>query len=248
MKVSVITTCLNSEKTITKTILSVLSQDYSNVEYIIIDGGSKDDSINKIKKYADKINVIVSEKDDGMYYAMNKGIALASGELIGILNSDDVFFHQNVISNVVESIKRNSSDCVYGDLIYCNEKGKVVRYWKSGSCNIKKFKFGWMPPHPTFFVKKNIYNNLGLFNVDFKSAADYELMLRLLYKHKINASYVPEVLVKMQIGGKSNKSLKNRLIANLEDKKAWDVNNIKRPFYTQYLKPFLKIPQYLKKY
>ena len=110
MKVSIITTCLNSEKTIKKTILSVLSQDYSNVEYIIIDGGSKDDTMNKIKKYADKIKVIISEKDDGMYYAMNKGISLSSGELIGILNSDDVFFHKNVISNVVQSIKRNSSD------------------------------------------------------------------------------------------------------------------------------------------
>ena len=248
MKVSIITTCFNSEKTIEKTIVSVLSQDYSDIEYIIIDGDSKDNTISKVRKYENKINIILSEKDSGMYYAMNKGISLASGDLIGILNSDDVFLNKNVISKVVKSIKLNSSDSVYGDLIYCNAKDKIVRYWKSGFCNIKKFKFGWMPPHPTFFVKKNIYNDLGLFNVDFKSAADYELMLRLLYKNKINVSYVPEVLVKMKIGGKSNKSLKNRLIANLEDKKAWDVNNIKRPFYTQYLKPLLKIPQYLKKY
>jgi len=248
MKVSIITTCFNSEKTIEKTIVSVLSQDYSDIEYIIIDGDSKDNTISKVRKYENKINIILSEKDSGMYYAMNKGISLASGDLIGILNSDDVFLNKNVISKVVKSIKLNSSDSVYGDLIYCNAKDKIVRYWKSGFCNIKKFKFGWMPPHPTFFVKKNIYNDLGLFNVDFKSAADYELMLRLLYKNKINVSYVPEVLVKMKIGGKSNKSLKNRLIANLEDKKAWGVNNIKRPFYTQYLKPLLKITQYLKKY
>ncbi len=247
MKVSIITTCFNSEKTITDTIFSVLNQTYSNIEYIIIDGASQDSTLDKINKYANKINILVSEPDQGMYYAMNKGISLASGDLIGILNSDDLFYNNQVIDKVVKCIKNDNSDAVYGDLIYFNNN-KITRYWKAGNLSIKKMKFGWMPPHPTLFVKKNIYDKFGLFDVSFKTSADYELILRFLLKHNINVSYIPDVLIKMKTGGQSNRSIKNRIKANIEDKRAWNVNNLKMPFYTRYLKPVLKINQYLKKY
>ena len=247
MKVSIITTCFNSEKTITVTIFSVLNQTYSNIEYIIIDGSSKDSTLDKINKYANKINILVSEPDQGMYYAMNEGISLASGDLIGILNSDDLFYNNQIIDKVVTCIKNDNSDAVYGDLIYFNNN-KITRYWKAGNLSIKKMKFGWMPPHPTLFVKKNIYDKFGLFDVSFKTSADYELILRFLLKHNINVSYIPDVLIKMKTGGQSNRSIKNRIKANIEDKRAWNVNNLKMPFYTRYLKPVLKINQYLKKY
>ena len=247
MKVSIITTCFNSEKTITDTIFSVLNQTYSNIEYIIIDGASKDSTLDKINKYASKVNIVVSEPDQGMYYAMNKGISLASGDLIGILNSDDLFYNNQVIDKIVKCIKNDNSDAVYGDLIYF-KNNKITRYWKAGNLSIKKMKFGWMPPHPTLFVKKNIYDKFGLFDVSFKTSADYELILRFLLKHNINVSYIPDVLIKMKTGGQSNRSIKNRIKANIEDKRAWNVNNLKMPFYTRYLKPLLKINQYLKKY
>lgn len=248
-KISIITVCFNSEKTIEDTIQSVLQQSYSNIEYIILDGLSTDRTMDIIKKYEDQISTIRSEKDEGMYDAINKGIQLASGEVIAILNSDDFYINENTIANVMQTFKISKADSVYGDLFYVDsvETDKIKRYWKSGKFKASNFLYGWMPPHPSFFVKKKIYEQNGNFNLSLKSAADYELMLRFLYKNRISTYYLNKVLVKMRVGGMSNVSFKNRLRANKEDKKAWEINKINPKFYTLYIKPIRKVLQFIKK-
>lgn len=247
MKVSIITVSYNSERTIEKTIQSVISQDYNTIEYIIIDGKSTDNTIEICKKYANKISIIISEKDNGIYDAMNKGIALASGDIIGILNSDDWYANDHVISDVVNEILKTKADALYGDLIYVNEKNltKAKRYWKSGKFKKNKFKFGWMPPHPTVFIKKVLYEKFGTFNLTLKSAADYELMLRFFFKNNIIPCYLPKVITIMRLGGKSNATISNRVKANQEDRIAWKINNLKPNLFTLSLKPIRKIPQFL---
>jgi len=248
MKVSIITTCKNSESTIEDTIKSVISQDYSDIEYIIIDGGSTDRTLEIIKKYQNKISKFISEQDSGFYYAINKGIGFASGDIIANLNSDDFYSGPSVISKVVNTFKSNSAEGVYGDLHYVEKENtsKIIRNWKSGKYKPGMFLKGWMPPHPTFFVLREIYNKYGLFNTSFKSAADYELMLRFIQKHKIRIAYLPEVIVKMRVGGKSNVTIRNRINANIEDRRAWKINNLKPGFFTLFMKPLLKINQYWK--
>jgi glycosyltransferase len=246
LKISIITVCYNSAETIEKTIQSVISQDYNNVEYIIIDGQSTDNTLHIIEKYKSQISKVISEKDDGIYFAINKGIAAATGDIIAILHADDFYLNNQIIPNVVRTIESKGTDTLYGDLQYVdrNDTSKIIRNWKSGAYNVDAFLKGWMPPHPTFFVKKSCYEKYGVFNTSLKSAADYELMLRLLYKHNSSTTYIPEVLVKMRVGGKSNVSLINRLKANREDKKAWELNELKPSIFTFILKPLSKIGQY----
>jgi glycosyltransferase len=248
-KVSIITVCFNSASTIEDTIQSVVSQTYPNLEYIIIDGKSTDNTLDVLNKYKAGISQVVSEKDEGLYDAINKGIELATGSILNILNSDDLYQDDHVITNMVECIEKDQLDGCYADLVYVaqNDTSKVVRTWKSGHYKEGMFFKGWMPPHPTFFVKKEIYNQLGLFDLQFNSAADYELMLRFIHKNKIALGYLPRVTVRMRMGGLSNASLKNRLKANNEDKKAWKINEIKPKFYTLFFKPLSKIGQFLKK-
>ena len=247
MKVSIITVCYNSGKTIEDTIKSVLKQSYQNIEYIIIDGQSKDNTLQIVNEYKNQISKIVSEPDKGMYDACNKGIKMASGDIIAILNSDDVYTNEKVIENVVEKFKLDNKDTLYADLKYvaADDLSNVVRYWKSGLFKRGKFLFGWMPPHPTFFVKKEVYQKYGLFNTKFRSAADYELMLRFLFKNKVSVSYLPKVAVLMREGGISNVSIKNRFRANSEDKEAWGINDLESFFFTTWLKPVRKLPQFL---
>ena len=248
MKVSIITVSFNSEKTIIDTIQSVLSQDYKDIEYIIIDGLSKDNTINIVNSFGDKISKFVSEKDKGLYDAMNKGIDLATGEVIGFLNSDDFYANGQVISKIVKTFQKET-DAVYADLVYvaAQDKLKITRTWKSGTYVSGSFLKGWMPPHPTFFVRKSIYQQYGKFTDKLRSAADYELMLRFIHKHKINLAYLPEVIVHMRAGGTSNASLKNRIKANREDKLAWKMNDLKPSPLTFIRKPFSKITQFFKK-
>ena len=248
LKVSIITACYNNESTIESTIQSVLNQDYKNIEYIVIDGLSTDKTLDIVKKYSDKIIRIVSEKDKGMYDALNKGIALAGGDVIGFLHADDFYPDQTVISKVVKRLENAQADAVYGDLQYVdkNDVLKVTRNWKAGEYSEGYFFNGWMPPHPTFFVRKNCYEKLGVFNISLMSASDYELMLRFIHKNKIKVSYVPEVLVKMRVGGKSNITLANRIKANREDRQAWRLNGLTPRFYTLILKPLSKIFQFMK--
>lgn len=249
MKVSVITAVFNGAKTIQDCIKSVSGQIYPNIEHIIIDGGSTDGTLEVIKRYTEKRVNIVSEPDNGIYDALNKGIRQASGEVIGLLYSDDFYAHDRVIEKVADIFMKYNIDSCYGDLQYVdkNNPDKVIRYWKSSQYRHGKFKYGWMPPHSTFFVKKEIYNKYGYFNTNFKIAADYELMLRFLEKHKISTYYTPEVFIKMRIGGTSNRNIKNLIIKSNEDYRAWKVNNLNGGFYTILLKNLCKIPQFFKK-
>ena len=244
MKISVITVCLNSEKTIEKAIQSVLAQKHSDIEYIIVDGKSSDKTLAVIDKFKSGISKVVSEKDKGIYFALNKGIDLATGEVIGILHADDFYADQNVLTKVAKTFSETKCDSMYADLQYMKEDEKVFRNWKSGEYKEGLFLKGWMPPHPTFFIKKSCYEKFGKFNIDFVSAGDYELMLRMIHKNKISVAYLPEVIVKMRVGGKSNASLMNRIKANREDRLAWKINNLKPGILTLTFKPLSKLKQF----
>ncbi len=247
MKVSVITISYNAADTLEDTVLSVLGQTYNDLEYIVIDGASDDGSIAIIDKYRDKIDRVVSEPDEGIYFAMNKGVKMATGDVIAILNADDTYASDTIIEKVVSQLKVTKTDSLYGDLHYVDRirAGNVVRRWKAGKFVRSFFLKGWMVPHPTFFVKKEVYEKYGLFNTDLTTSADYEFMVRVLYKENISTTYMPEVMVKMKRGGQSNLSLQNRIRANKEDRLAWDLNGVKPETFTFIKKPFRKISQFL---
>jgi glycosyltransferase involved in cell wall biosynthesis len=248
VKISIITVSYNAAATIEDTIQSVLNQSYKNIEYVIIDGGSSDGTQAIIEKYSDRISYYVSEPDGGIYFGMNKGVIACTGDFIGILNADDVYASKTVISDVVELLQTAKTNTLYGDLEYVTEKNLnvVLRKWTSGIFERKKFLRGWMPPHPTFFVQKELYLKYGSFNTSFKISADYELMLRFLFNNGLSAVYLPQTLIKMRVGGVSNSSLKNRLQANREDRRAWKINNLTPKWYTLFAKPASKVMQFLK--
>ncbi len=249
MKVSVITISYNSALTIEDTIRSVLEQDYEHLEYIIIDGASTDGTLNIIDKYKSQVSRIISEPDKGIYNAMNKGLKLATGDVISILNSDDTFAHPCAVSKMVSKLIETNADTCYGDLVYVQRDNpeKRLRYWRAGEYAPNCFLNGWMPPHPTFFAKAELYKKYGGFNESLKISADYELMLRMLYRNGASTTYLPEVVVKMKAGGMSNSSLRNRIAANREDRLAWKINGLKPNFYTFQLKPLSKLKQFIKR-
>ena len=249
MKISIITIAYNSAETIEATIQSVIAQDYTDVEYIIIDGASKDATMDVVDRYRDQVAVVVSEPDQGIYDAMNKGVARATGEIVGILNSDDFYADNTVLSNVVRRFKESGAEAVYADLVYVERDNpdKVVRYWKSKPYKPGMFRKGWMPAHPPFFLKNECYRTHGTYSTELRSAADYELMLRMLEKHKISAVHLPRVLTKMRVGGQSNVSLKNRIRANMEDRQAWKMNGLTPAWYTLTVKPLSKLSQFIRK-
>jgi glycosyltransferase len=258
MKVTLITVSYNSARTIADTIASVQQQTYKDIEYIVVDGNSSDGTIEIVKQFLDSakdvsqdsakgvVTKFLCERDKGIYDAMNKGIALATGEIIGVLNSDDFYCSNDVIENVVRAFEENETDCLYGDLNYVDpiDTSKIVRKWRSGAYLRENFLKGWMPPHPTFFVKKSCYDSFGTFDTQFKSAADYELMLRFLFKELCSAQYLPKVMIHMRAGGVSNVSLKNRIRANREDRLAWKTNGLKPKWFTLLRKPLSKLTQY----
>ncbi len=244
MKVSIITPSFNSAETLEDTIKSVLTQNYSEIEYILIDGGSTDETLEIISRYENKISKFISEKDTGIYNAMNKGLALATGDIVGILNSDDIYSSEEVILTIVKEIQEKRVDCVWGDLVYVNKENKVIRRWQSSEYENGAFQKGWHPPHPTFFVKKDIYKKYRMFNESLSIAADYELMLRFLEKYKIKSSYISQELVKMRIGGKSNKNILNIARANYECYKAWRINKLRVNPLNLLMKPISKVKQY----
>ena len=248
MKISVITAVYNNESTIEDALISVLSQTHDDIEYIVIDGKSTDETLNIIKKYEDKIDTLVSESDSGIYDALNKGIKNATGDVVCFLHSDDIYEDAHVLTKVNTLFEKENVDSVYGDLVYVNKENinKVVRYWKSGEYSNSKLKNGWMPPHPTFFVKKEVYDKHGGFDTSFRIAADYDTVLRFLGVEKISIAYLPEVLIKMRLGGESNKSLANLKKKTLEDIKALRKNNI-GGYLTILMKNISKIPQFFTK-
>ncbi|MDG2330703.1 MAG: glycosyltransferase family 2 protein [Flavobacteriales bacterium] len=246
MKVSIVTICFNSAETIRTALKSVIAQSYPDIEYIIVDGKSKDNTLSIVNEYKESIAKIISEEDDGIYDAMNKGVKAATGDVIGILNSDDLYANEHVVSNMVKAI--SDADAVYADLVYVSRKdtNQVTRAWRAGVYKKGLFKKGWMPPHPTFFVKKSCYDNYGYYSTELNSSADYELMLRLIHKHEISVNYFPETIVKMRVGGQSTISIKNRLAANKEDRRAWEMNGL-QPGIATIRKPLSKLSQFLRK-
>ena len=248
--ISIITPTYNAEATIGDCLVSINGQKNTFIEHIVIDGGSEDRT-GDILKASGHFTHFVSEPDNGIYDAMNKGLYLATGEIVGILNADDFYAHEKVLANVLKVFEDSSVNACYGDLQYIDydNTDKVVRHWRSGEyTSPKQFYWGWMPPHPTFFVRKRVYEKYGLFNLELGSAADYELMLRFAVRHKIKVAYLPEVLVQMRVGGASNKSLKNRLTANQMDRKAWRVNGLMPYPWTLWLKPLRKVPQWFSRH
>lgn len=271
-KISIITATYNVQQTI-QTCLDSLHQQTLPFENIIIDGLSSDSTLEIVKTQSPESRII-SEKDNGLYDALNKGIKAASGDVVGILHADDFFADDEVLARVSEVFEDPSVDACYGDLVYVAEASgdplsviskqenceqdrsqitdhgsrfSIKRYWRSGTYDPRKFYWGWMPPHPTFFVRKSVYEKYGLFNLELGTAADYELMLRFLLKHQIRCKYIPEVLVKMRVGGMSNASLGNRLRANRNDREAWRVNGLRPYPWTVALKPLRKISQWLRR-
>ena len=242
--ISIITVCFNAEQTIERCILSVINQSFSNIEYIIIDGGSTDNTLNIIDKYRHKIKIVVSEADNGIYDAMNKGIKIAKGEIVGMLNADDFFADENILLNVAKAFKLNNPDLLYGDLDYVDNSNKVIRSWKSGKYSNGIFNLGWMPPHPTFYCKRIYFEKLGYYSLNYGTAADYELMVRFLHLNKLSVFYLKLIMVKMEIGGASNNSIYNRIKVIKNDYKAMVKNGIMFPLVSIFLKPLRKIVQY----
>jgi len=246
MKVSIITATYNSERTILDTLNSLEQQSYRNIEYIIVDGASTDNTVNLIKEKGIRVTHIVSEPDQGIYDALNKGIKLATGDIVGFLHSDDIFASETVIEDIVATFKLSNSDAVYGDLKYVsqNDLSKVIRLWKSGDYQLSRIKSGWMPPHPTFFMKRKLYDKFGYFDLSFKIAADYDSLLRYLWINKVSLAYLPKVITLMRVGGASNRSLANIIKKTQEDVRALSKNNV--PIAKAIiLKNLSKIPQFI---
>lgn len=234
MNISIITATYNSEYTVQDCINSINRQSYKNIEQIFIDGASKDNTLDKIKSTSTRINKIISEPDKGIYDAMNKGIQNATGDIIGILNSDDLYANYTILEEIVAEFETKNVDCVHADLYYVDktDTNKIIRHWKSSEFQKGAFQKGWHPAHPTFFVKKEVYEKYGLFNLDFKLAADFELMLRFLEKYNISSSHIKKPIVRMRLGGATSKNIQNIIKQNFECYNAFKENNIKvSPLY-----------------
>lgn len=248
MKISIITICFNSGETIEDTIKNVFSQTYKNIEYIVVDGVSKDNTMSILDRYKDKIDILISEPDNGIYDAMNKGIELASGDIIGILNSDDLFYDDEVLNDVMNNfIEYRDLDIVYGDLVYVSNVNvnKVIRKWISLDYFYSFFDKGNVPPHPSLFLKKSVYLKAGKFNLSLKLAADYEFMLRIFKKFNFKTKYINKTFVRMRLGGASNKNVLNILNQNIEILKAWKINNLKVPLMLMPLRLYKRLIQFV---
>ena len=249
MKVSIITVVYNNKDTIRDAIDSVLNQKYEDIEYIVIDGNSTDGTIDVIHSYGDKITTFISEPDTGIYDAMNKGIRLATGDVVGILNSDDFYIDDEVIGRIVREFEGKGVDSVFADLVYVKPDNlqKHIRRYSSKTFKPSKFAYGWMPAHPTFFVKKEYYDKYGLYKIDYEIAADYELLIRFLHKYKLTYSHIDAVLTVMRVGGVSTSSLKSNWILNKEILRACHENDIKTSLTKIYSKYPKKIMELFKK-
>lgn len=249
MKISVVTAVYNRQETIADAIQSVACQTCRDLEYVVVDGLSNDGTADIVEKHRDVIHQSIREKDSGIYDALNKGINASTGDVVGFLHADDLFVDSDVITRVKQKFTSGNYDAVYSDLTYVafDDLDRIIRYWCSGDYSRRKFWFGWMPPHPTVYVRREIYEQFGSYRIDHGSAADYECMVRLMVKNQIRVGYIPNVAVKMRVGGESNASIKNRLKANEADRKAWEENGLKPPFGLRFTKPLSKLPQYIRR-
>ncbi|MBK9175769.1 MAG: glycosyltransferase [Flavobacteriales bacterium] len=231
MKVSLITVCRNAAPVIAETLNSVLTQTHTDIELILIDGASTDGTVEILEGYRAKLGALVSEPDKGIYDAMNKGLARATGEVIGFVNAGDLLMSPETIAQVVAAFKRSHADAVYGDIIMVDEKDifRVHRTWLSGTYHRENFRKGWMPPHVGTFIRKSVYDRFGHFNTDLRIGADYEILLRFLYKHQIATIHLREVLVRFRLGGMSNGNVRQILQANREVRRSWSLNGLKAP-------------------
>ena len=247
MKISIVTVSFNSAKTIEFTIKSVLNQTYENIEYIIIDGGSQDSTLNILQNFKDKISIIVSEPDKGIYDAMNKGIRMASGDVIGVLNSDDLYADQNVINDVMKCfISDQELDIIYGNLVYVRQfdTDKIVRKWHSKCYCDNFFESGNVPPHPTLYLRSHVFHQAGTFDLQYKLAADYEFMLRIFKKHNFKSLHIQRLIVRMRLGGATNKNLINILNGNKDILRSWKNNGLKAPIALMPLRIIKRLRQF----
>lgn len=248
MKISIVTPVFN-EPRVGRALDSVFDQRHDHtLEAIVIDGGSHATTLDVLERYRTRLSVLESEPDGGIYEAMNKGIHRATGDVIGILNADDRYAHADVLGKVADTFERYDDVHVcYGNMVYMDDAGHACRYWRAGANLRYKWYVGWRPPHPTFFVRRQVYETHGLFNLDYRIASDYEMQLRLLFMHRLASIYLDQVLVHMAPGGNSNKSLRNVARANLEVRRAWRRNNLRGGLLVPMLKPISKFPQFLRR-
>ena len=245
MKVSIITSCYNRAATIRSAIESVLAQDYNDIEFIVVDGSSTDGSLDIIREYVDRISIIISEPDHGMYEAINKGIRVATGEIIGLLHSDDFFYDNGVIGRIVKRIKRTHADLLYGDGLFVNpdNTNKVVRNWIGGGYRLWKVRHGWLPLHPTCYIRRDVMMRLGLYNESYKIAADSDLLVRYLLTGGLTVTYLNEYIVRMRMGGLSTDSAKRKKMWE-EDIRVY-VSHGLWPTLTKLEKMAWKVPQFV---
>ncbi len=245
MKISIVTASRNNCTTIADCLRSIYNQSHPDIEHIVVDGRSTDGTVDVLRD-CDNGSIVVSEEPKGVYHALNRGIDLCTGEVVGFLHADDFYPHGEVIADVARTIERMNVDSVYGDLIYVSRDNReqMVRLWRSGHYSSRSLYRGWMPPHPTFFAGRTIYKKHGGFDTSFTIAADYDMLLRLLFKAGITTAYIPEVLVKMRTGGISNRNLRNILLKMAEDARALRKNRVGGA-HTVLWKNLRKIPQLL---
>lgn len=246
LQISVITAVFNSVGTIADALQSVRNQTWLNVEHIVVDGGSTDGSLDVIEAHRPRLGMIINGPDDGIYDALNKGISRAHGDVVGFMHADDEFASPDALSRVSAAFEDPNVGAVYGDLVYVRkeDQSKVVRYWRAGPYSKERLARGWMPPHPTFYVRRELYAQLGLFNTRYRIAGDYESMLRILSHGAFEVGYVPEILVRMRMGGTSNRSLRNMLIKSTEDYAAMREHGI-GGFGALLRKNITKLPQFM---
>ena len=249
MKVSIVTVCFNSAETIRDTIESVLAQNYSHIEYIIVDGGSTDGTLEIIKEYRDSVSVLINEPDQGIYDAMNKGIQAASGDVVATLNSDDFYADELSVQKLVSCMENAGTETVFADLVLVspNDKEKIIRYYNSSHFSPEKLRYGWMPAHPTFLAKRALFDKWGPYSLNYRISADFEMMVRLLYKAKVSYAYLPEVVVKMRAGGVSTSGLRNSWTLNNEIVRACRENGLKTSLFRVLMKIPAKLLEYIRR-